>query len=105
MKRALLVVLLSIAPSPKNPLLGAEPVDESFTATVVTHLPAGSYTYLELERSRGERTWVVAMGEAPRSGLVTVRAYARARDFESRRLHRTFDTLLFGAVHPQFKEQ
>lgn len=101
MKRIALVLVVTACTS-KNPLLAAEPADESFSGTVVTRLPAGGYTYLELERTGGRRTWVVTMSEAPLEGsTVTVTAYARAVDFESRRLRRRFAALLFAAVHPQ----
>lgn len=95
-----LLPLLLITTHPTNPLLGAEPLDETFSATVRGAWTAGTYTYLDLERPDGQHVNVVTLGVAPHQGIVDVHAFARARHFTSQRLGRRFDDLLFSAVHP-----
>ncbi len=101
MERLIALLLITTPLTPKNPLLAAERVDETFSAVVVHAWLAGGYTYLELERGDGQHVNAVTLGDAPAAGAVDVRAYARANNFTSKRLGRRFDSLLFAAVHPK----
>ncbi len=67
----------------------------SFDGTVEDRLEAGPYVY---QRVAG--TWVVSLTlTTPRDARrVRVTAVGRAERFESPRLHRTFDALVFGMV-------
>ncbi len=76
----------------------------SFEGRVVDRLDAGSYVYLEVERSSGERSWTVTLSssDGAKRGVEAVRVVAvgYASDFESKRLGRTFDGLYFAVVRP-----
>lgn len=70
-------------------------------ALVRERIATGSYVYLRLADERGADTWFVTVrgrDEARDARCVEVTAYARAERFESARLARTFEPLLFGAV-------
>lgn len=75
-----------------------------FEGHVVQRLAAGSYTYLEVEKAGGERSWVVTLsssrGARAGAGGVRVVAVGFADHFVSKRLGRSFDGLYFAAVHP-----
>lgn len=75
-----------------------------FEGRVVQRLTAGSYTYLEIERAEGERSWVVTLsssrGARAGAGDVRVTAMGFADHFVSRRLGRSFDGLYFAVVKP-----
>lgn len=76
----------------------------SFEGRVVQRLAAGSYTYLEVERAEGERSWVVTLsssrGARVSAGGVRVVAVGFADQFVSKRLGRSFDGLYFAVVQP-----
>lgn len=75
---------------------------QAFDGTVKQQLKAGHYRYLDLSVADGRRVWVATMGAgAPVGSSVAVRAYSAAHDFQSRRLKRRFDQLLFGQVSPK----
>lgn len=75
-----------------------------FEGRVVQRLTAGSYTYLEVERAEGERSWVVTLSSSrgARAGAdgVQVTAMGFADHFVSKRLGRSFDGLYFAVVKP-----
>ncbi|MGK4005271.1 hypothetical protein WMF31_21760 [Sorangium sp. So ce1036] len=75
-----------------------------FEGRVVQRLAAGSYTYLEVEREEGERSWVVTLsssrGARAGAGGVRVVAMGFADQFVSKRLGRSFDGLYFAVVRP-----
>jgi hypothetical protein len=92
---------------PLGPLSGfALPAGERmrFEGQIVQRLAAGSYTYLEVERAEGERSWVVTLsssrGARARAGDVRVVAMGFADHFVSKRLGRSFDGLYFAVVQP-----
>lgn len=65
-------------------------------------IATGSYAYLRLSDSRGEGVWFVTLrgrDDESAARCVEATAYARADRFESARLARTFEPLLFGSVH------
>ncbi|HEU4408460.1 MAG TPA: hypothetical protein VFS43_24570 [Polyangiaceae bacterium] len=72
----------------------------SFDGVVLERLDAGSYGYLRVRRDGDAApTWVVTMLPSVGVGArVHVKAYGRARDFDSRRLGRRFDDLYFATV-------
>jgi len=66
---------------------------------VVERLDAGRYGYLRIAEGGSPGVWLVAVKPKARVGDAVVgKGVARARDFESRRLHRTFEELYFGSV-------
>ncbi len=81
-------------------LTGAAPAELAFTGIVQEVRPAGSYVYLAVESAPGRSHWVAthAKSSAPTGSHVDVRSFAARNDFESPRLGRTFDRLLFGIV-------
>lgn len=88
-----------------NPLLEAAvlaPGARRFEGRVLQILPAGSYSYCEVEREGAPPAWVATLGRPSlRPGdRAHVVAYAHSLDFESRHLGRTFDELRFGMVLP-----
>lgn len=109
MKPALLVVLLASAAvaltaarggTPENPFATHALTSPFETAgVVVERVPAGGYLYLKLRDVAGAESWVVTLSRtAPADGDVRVTVFARADTFSSKRLGRTFEPLLFGAV-------
>jgi hypothetical protein len=91
-----------------NPLLdAAEPsADEtSFAGVIHQRLAAGGYSYLEVRTADGGIHWVATLGPGADVGdQVGVRVFAAHDDFDSRRLGRRFDRVLFGSVHPQLEQ-
>lgn len=92
---------------PHNPLAAyALPDGERirFEGRVLERIDAGSYVYLSVERTSGDRVWVVTLassrGAAAGVGAVSVLAIGHADRFDSRRLSRSFDDLYFGVVRP-----
>ena len=72
----------------------------AFSGVVREVRPAGSYVYLAVENASGASRWVATHARAavPAGAEVDVRSFAARTDFESPRLGRTFDRLLFGIV-------
>jgi hypothetical protein len=86
-----------------SPLVDAVEPDEAlrdFDGVVRTRLVAGSYLYFEVEADDGARRWVATLktSDALEADRVEVSSYAARSDFESRRLGRRFERLLFGRV-------
>jgi hypothetical protein len=79
------------------------PAREEFVAEVEERVPAGSYTYYRLNR-RGRSVWAVTMGQGPTSRKVRVKAMGQRDSFYSKRLKRTFDSLLFAIIRPLDQE-
>lgn len=80
---------------------GGESFDEPriFDGRVEATLEAGHYTYFLLRVGEGDERWVVVAGSEHRSAEhLTVEAFARQRDFVSRRLARSFPELYFASV-------
>lgn len=75
-----------------------------FEGRVVERVNAGSYTYLQIERAEGTRSWVVTLassqGARSRAPNVRVVAMGYADRFVSKRLNRSFDGLYFAVVRP-----
>ena len=75
-------------------------VERVFAGQVLQRIRTGSYAYLEVRIPSGEKRWVVTLGQgAPTGSEVEVRAFGVRHDFESKRLGRTFEHLVFGMVH------
>lgn len=76
-----------------------------FGGRVVERLAAGSYTYLQIERREGDRSWVVTLSDSTGAAAgiddVDVIAVGRAEHFTSKRLRRRFDDLYFAVVRPR----
>ena len=74
--------------------------EQAFSGVVREVRPAGSYVYLAVETASGASRWVATHAKAtvPEGSEVDVRSFAARTDFESPRLGRTFDRLLFGIV-------
>lgn len=82
-----------------NPI--ARYATEQFTerGQVLETLHAGSYRYLKLKTDGGRQVWVATLAAtAPSADRIELVVFARARDFKSARLHRSFDELWFGAA-------
>lgn len=86
----------------RNPLTEASPIEPnetSFQGTVVEALPAGNYTYFEVLHDDDQRTWIATMDPVMSIGTpVLVTAFSSANNFQSRRLNRRFDRLLFATI-------
>ncbi|APR80449.1 Hypothetical protein A7982_05796 [Minicystis rosea] len=91
-----------VAPSPSPLLTAALKPSERFEleATVVERIPAGSYAYFHVRDDAGADRWIVTLASlSPRTATrVRAKVFGRATDFESKRLQRRFDTLLFAIV-------
>ncbi len=72
----------------------------AFSGVVREVVPAGSYVYLAVTSESGAPRWIAthAKGSLPAGSTVEVRSFAARNEFESPRLGRTFDRLLFGIV-------
>ncbi|MRG97493.1 hypothetical protein [Polyangium spumosum] len=76
-----------------------------FTGRVEERLSAGSYLYLRVRDAAGAGHWVATLtSTASAADDVDVRVFARAENFQSRRLGRDFSPLLFGAVRSRSPE-
>lgn len=103
--RAVASTSTDLARPPKlvSPLVDAEEPDEAlrdFDGVVRTRLVAGSYLYFEVEADDGAWRWVATLktSDALEADRVEVTSYAARSDFESKRLGRRFERLLFGRV-------
>lgn len=85
-----------------HPLLDAQSVEDAeaqFDGHVTQRIPAGGYTYIEVQTG-STRHWVATLGGDFSPGeRVQVNAFAARDDFHSNRLSRRFDRVLFGVVH------
>jgi len=88
------------AAAPANPFT-THALEKPFeTGGVVSErVPAGGSLYLRLRDDAGVESWVVTLSRtAPSDVQVRVTVFAKANSFTSKRLGRTFEPLLFGAV-------
>lgn len=77
----------------------ALPEPKELRGRVIERLDAGRYGYLRVAESGRPDVWLVVVSPRVRAGdTVIAEAYAKARDFESRRLQRTFEELYFGTA-------
>jgi len=99
MRSASQELLMTVAS--RNPFSSVErpgPGDERLRGRVTEVLPAGGYTYFAID-SGGESRWVVTTSEGVAEGaLVEVKNMGTKRDFRSKKLRRSFETLVFGSV-------
>jgi hypothetical protein len=101
---ALFVAAIAFGRGPRGP--EANPFERYALArpfetrgVVVERVPAGSYLYVRLQNEVGAQSWVVTLARtAPVDNQVHVTVFAKADTFTSKRLHRTFEPLLFGVV-------
>lgn len=86
-----------------SPLTGLEtPTADAreLSGVVAERLAAGSYSYLRIEGEQGSH-WIATTGPGAELGEhVRVRSMGTRHDFESPRLGRRFDELVFGFVEP-----
>lgn len=83
-----------------SPLVGAEQTDTYGVAEVQEVLTAGRYAYLRLSDAE-PGVWHVVSGAQPEAGTtVSYRGYARLQNFESKRLGRSFDVVVFSSTKP-----
>ena len=89
----------------KNPFANVDkplPGDARFSGHVAEVLRAGSYTYARVVLSEGRSRWVVTMARGIERGMdVVVTNMGTQRSFQSKRLGRSFDELVFGVVRSQ----
>lgn len=92
------------SPAPGNPLGGLERDADAreLTGVVAERLTAGRYSYLRIhaacDRDCPDR-WVATTGAGAEVGeRVRVHSFGLRRDFDSPRLGRRFDELVFGTV-------
>jgi hypothetical protein len=73
------------------------------TADVVERLKAGPYVYFHARDHAGRLHWIASLAATSPPAPVRIRAQVlgRANDFQSRRLSRRFDTLLFAVVQEE----
>lgn len=82
-------------------LARGEGAGRSLRGRVIERVDAGPYRYLRLSHERGEQ-WLVSLTTNAQPGsVVTATVLADVRDFESRRLRRTFDRLAFATVREE----
>jgi hypothetical protein len=68
---------------------------------VTERLDAGRYAYVHVAEEGGADRWIVSIRPKVAPGdRVVARAAARAGDFRSKRLGRTFEELYFGSIEP-----
>lgn len=86
------------APAPASqaqPASPAAPAENSLSGKVVETMNAGGYTYVLLENN-GKKTWVAAPQTAVKAGQqVTCQPGAEMRNFRSKTLNRTFESIIF----------
>lgn len=88
----------SKAASPMGALDSPAADEREITGVVTERLVAGRYSYLCLDAD-GTRVWIATTGAGAEVGQrVHVRSLGTRRDFESPRLGRRFDELVFGVV-------
>ncbi|MEZ4446391.1 MAG: hypothetical protein R3B72_45350 [Polyangiaceae bacterium] len=76
-----------------------DPPEGNFEGQVRERLDAGSYTYLLVGTDAGAEEWVVTLGKGANVGAqVAIKSMGTRRDFESARLKRRFDRLVFAIV-------
>lgn len=76
------------------------PAVRQYSGTVVTRLPAGSYTYLEIAVADARRWAVTTGGGAEVGERVHAEVFGTREDFASPRLGRRFAHLDFATVEP-----
>jgi hypothetical protein len=96
----MLSLMVSGGTATANPLAKAAQESLEVQGVVAERLPAGSYTYLRIQGKTA--LWLATMGPGAAVGqAVTAKSFARADDFQSRRLKRRFEVLHFGTVTPK----
>lgn len=77
-------------------------VPARFDGTVTEVLPAGGYTYLQLEIEGDRQEWVVTLAREVSPGdVVSVRPFGQLDDFTSERTGRRFERLQFASITPR----
>ncbi len=84
------------APAPQaQPAAAAVPADNSLSGKVVETMNSGGYTYVLIENN-GKKTWVAAPQTTVKVGQqVTCQPGGEMRNFTSKTLHRTFESIIF----------
>jgi hypothetical protein len=83
------------APETKAEKKGASLNSSAFSGKVVETMNAGGYTYISVEKD-GKRTWVaIPVTEVKVGQKVTYQPGAEMRDFTSKTLNKTFESIIF----------
>jgi hypothetical protein len=100
MKAVLLICLLVAAPFlwAQDKPVSAAPAANAVTGEVLEVKDVDSYTYLRLKTAQGE-TWAAVPTAALKKGAkVTIQNVTVMKNFESKALKKTFDTVVFGTL-------
>lgn len=96
-------------PAPASLPAGHPPIDApqaaaaQFTGKAVKTMDSGGYTYIHLEQKGGKKIWVAVPKTKVKAGKqVALLPGAEMKNFKSKTLNRTFDTIIFsGGIVPQ----
>ena len=103
---ALMTAALSAAAADTKPAAGkpaaaakpAAPPASSITGTILETMDSGGYTYMKLKTASGEVWAAVNQVKVKKGSTATVVNPVEMRNFESKTLHRKFDSILFGTL-------
>jgi hypothetical protein len=83
------------APSQAQPAVNTAPAGISLSGKVVETMDSGGYTYVYVE-DNGKKTWVAIPATVVKVGqLVTCQPGMEMRNFTSKTLNRTFESIIF----------
>jgi len=84
------------APAPQaQPAANATQADPSLSGKVVETMNSGGYTYVALEKN-GKKTWIAIPASVIKVGQeMTFQSGMEMRNFTSKTLNRTFDSIIF----------
>lgn len=83
------------AASQAQPAANTAPAGISLSGKVVETMNSGGYTYISLENN-GTKTWVAIPATAVKVGqMVTCQPGAEMKNFTSKTLNRTFESIIF----------
>src|SRR5664280_2954462 len=96
MMKALLAICMLVSAS--FVLAGETPITSTVKGQVLETMDVESYTYLRLKTKDGE-TWA-AVGKTPvkKGAEVTIENTVVMKNFESKSLKKTFDSIVFGTI-------
>jgi hypothetical protein len=76
----------------------APPSGSAVTGTILETMDSGGYTYMKLKTASGEVWAAVNQAKVKKGSTATVVNPVEMRNFESKTLHRKFDSILFGTL-------
>ena len=74
------------------------PAESSVTGTILETMDSGGYTYMKLKTPGAEVWAAVNQAKVAKGSTATVVNAVEMRNFESKTLHRKFDSILFGTL-------